>query len=475
MVKQKISSKQIREWDLRYCLHPLFTEEEMPFVAQEVERVDENFIYYSNGTKVLDLVSGAISCSGGLWHPKVAAAIREAADNFGFAPELTPSRYKAIASKILMEDILGPDNWAGACRWVNSGSEAVEMALNIARLYTNRPNIITREWAYHGWTLGAGSCTQLRTLNHNLVPGKEPHWVREVPKAGGFHVVPGHNCYRCSLGLRYPDCKTSQGPLPCIHVIESLIRSIGVETVAAIITEVTYGTAGIEPAPEYFPQLRQLTKDLGILWIDDEVLVGMGRLGDWFAYRVHGHGATPDIMTLGKGVISSQLPVGTVVVNKEIAEFLRQNRWALSGTFFAHPLVMAAVAANLERIIEEKTWENGARVGGYFGNKLRKLQESHKCVGQVAGRGCFWAVELVKNRETREPFVKEDRSADIDHLLSWPTYVVYAKMAEKGVHAGALLPNTLVFAPNCTITKELADMACDAVDYGLTAVDKMCD
>jgi taurine--2-oxoglutarate transaminase len=476
MLKQELSWEQIKEWDLKYCLHPIYSAEELPWISRCVKKVDQNFIYWADGAKSLDLISGAMSCSGGLWHPKVAAAIKEAADSFGFAVELNPSRYKAMASKILMEDILGPDKWAGACRWVNSGSEAVEMALQIARLYTNRPNIITREWAYHGWTLGAGSCTTLRTNADNVASAKDPVWVRDVPgKPGGFHVVPGHNCYRCSLGHRYPDCKTSDSRLPCINIIESMIRSIGAETVAAIITEVTYGTSGIEPAPEYVPQLRQLTKDLGILWIDDEVLVGMGRLGEWFAYRIHGHGATPDIMTVGKGVISSQLPVGAVVVSKEIAEFLAQRRWGLAATYFAHPLVMAAVVANLERIIEEKVWQNGAKVGRHFGDKLRKLQESHKCIGQVSGRGCFWAVELVKNRKTREPFVKEDRNADIGNILSWPTIAVYARMAEKGVMAGGILPNTLMFFPNCTITQELADMACEAIDYGLMAVDEMCD
>jgi len=469
---------EVKEWDRRYSLHPLFTAEEVPWASRCVERVEEHFVCFADGTKMLDLLSGAVSCSGGLWHPKVAAAIKEACDSFGFIGEIgNVTRYKAEACKILMEDILGPDGWAGACRWTNSGSEANEMALQIARLYTNRPNIITREWAYHGWTLGAGSCTRLRSAADNLTSTSEPVSVRDVPgKPGGFYVAPGHNCYRCSLGHTYPSCKMGDRRLPCVDAVESTIRTIGVNTVAGIITETVYGTAAIAPAEEYCVQIRQMTKELGILWIDDEVLTGFGRVGAWFGYQRYGQGATPDIMTLGKGVVSSQLPVGAVVVSKEIADFWGRYRWTLLPTFFAHPLVMAAVVANLKRLIEDKVVENAAEVGSYFGEKLRALQGTHKSVGQVSGSGCLWFLELVKNRETREPFIKADRSSDIvEYMRGWPTQVMAARMAEKGVIAGSMVPNTFMLAPSCSITRELLDIACDALDYALTAVDQMCD
>lgn len=478
MGSEEIGWDQVKEWDQRYSLHPLFTSEELPLASRCVERVEEHFICFSDGTKALDFMSGCLSCSGGLWHPKVAAALKEACDSFGFIGEIGyPTRHKAEACKILVEDILGPDRWAGACRWANSGSEAVEMALQIAKLYTNRPNIITREWAYHGWTLGAGSCTRVRPLADNLTSTSEPVSVRDVPgKPAGFYVVPGHNCYRCSLGHTYPSCKMRDGRLPCVNVVESMIRAIGVNTVAAIITETVYGTAGIAPAEEYCLQIRQMTRELGILWIDDEVLTGFGRVGTWFGYQRYGQGATPDIMTIGKGVVSSQLPVGGVVVSKEIAEFLNRQRWALATTFFAHPLVMAAVVANLKRLIEDKVVENAADVGGYFGEKLRALQRKHKCVGLVSGSGCLWFLELVKNRDTGELFIEEDRSSDIvDYLSRWPSSVLAAKMAEKGVVAGSMVPNTFLLAPSCSITRELIDVACDALDHGLTAIDEMCD
>lgn len=478
MGTDQIDRELMKEWDTRYMLHQVSTVREMRRAMRYVERVDEHFIYYSDGSRVLDMMSGNFSCINGLRHPKVMAAVKRACDEFGFVGEGgTTTRYKARASKLLMEDILGPDNWAGAVRWVGSGSEAAELALQIARLYANRPNVGTREWEYHGWTAGADACTRIRFSAHNLCSGGEPVWVRDVPgKAGASFVIPGHNCYRCSLGHRYPGCKMADGRLPCIHAAESIIRSVGVESVAAIITETMYGTAAFEPVPEYFPQLRQMTRDLGILWIDDEVMMGFGRLGSWFGYQAYG-GAAPDIMALGKSVSSSQLPVGGVVVSREIADFFGQNRWNTGGTFFAHPVVMAAVEANLEDMLQEGCIEKAAAVGAYLGGKLRELEKKHRCVGQVSGRGCYWAVEMVKDRQTREPFIKADRNTESGGRLwaGWPSFAVTRKAAEKGVNIGPFPPNASIIAPNCTTPKELLDMACEALDYGLSAVDQRCD
>ncbi len=477
MVIEQVNRELMKEWDLKYCLHQVSTANELRKAIRYVERVDEHFIYYSDGTRMLDMMSGNYSCINGLRHPKVIAAIKQACDDFGFVGEGgVTTRYKARASKLLIEDILGPDKWAAAVRWVGSGSEAIEMALQIARLYMNRPNVVSREWEYHGWTAGGETCSHLRISAHNLCSAGEPRWVKDVPgKQGSSFVVPGHNCYRCSLGHRYPGCKTADGRLACINAVESMIRSIGVESIAAIITEVAYGTAALLPVEEYFPQLRQLTRDLGILWIDDEILMGAGRLGSWFAYQAYG-GATPDIMCIGKNIISSQLPVGGVVVSKEIADFFGQDRWCTGGTFFALPVVMAAVEANLDLMIQEKCIEKAFNVGEYLLPRLKDMEKRHKCVGQVAGRGCFWAVELVKNRETREPFVKQDRNTDGGGRLwaGWPSFWVSRLAAEKGVNIGPFPPNTPILAPNCTITKDLLDMVCEALDYGLSGVDKKC-
>jgi taurine---2-oxoglutarate transaminase len=475
MAIEEINFEELREWDAQHCLRGVLTAQEALRATQCAVRTDEHFIYYSDGTKLLDMMNGNYSCGTGLRHSKIIEGIKEACDSFGYLGEDTLTKYKVGASRLLLEDILGPDDWAGALRWVTSGSEAVEMALQIARLYTDRPNIISREWSYHGWTLGAGSCTRLRM---EVLAPVDSSWIRDaLGSAGGSVLVPGHNCFRCSLGHTYPKCKMSDGTLPCIHIVETMIRSIGVDAVAAIITEVFYGVSGIEPAPEYFPQLRKLTKDLGILWIDDEILVGVGRLGKWFAYQIYGQGATPDIMTVGKSINSSHLPVGGVVVNKEIAEFFGRHRWSSGGTMFAHPLLMASVEANLKYMIEEDVVGNAARAGERFARKLGEIKDRHKCVGQVAGRGCFWVLELVKDKQTNEPFVKLDRAHEQGRppITQWPSFKVSMKAAEKGVKLAPISPNAVHIMASCTITEDLVDMACDAIDHGLTAVDDMCD
>ena len=372
-----------------------------------------------------------------------------------------------------MEDILGPDGWSGAVRWVNSGSEAVEMAIQIAKLYINRPNIVTREWEYHGWTMAADALTHVGM--HGLSSDTE---TRDVPgKPGGFHLVPGHNCYRCSLGHTYPGCKTRTGLLPCVDIIGSMVQGLGADSVAGIITETAYGVSALQLIEENFPQFRKMTKDLGILWIDDETLAGMGRLGKCFAYQKYGGGATPDIMILGKGLVNSQLPAAAVVVSKEIAEFFGERRWSMGATYFANPLAMAAVAANLEVMIDEEMVEKSASIGRRLGPKLRKLADKHPCVGQVSGSGCFWALELVKDRETREPFVATDRNTNSGggEAAAAPAAIVAQKVAEKGINLAGVTPNTVSLLPGYFLSEHEMDLVCDALDYGLAAVDAMCD
>ncbi len=478
-MKKPFNWEQLMEWEKKYFLNPLLTAEEVPIARKIAEKVDQHFIYLSDGTKLLDMVGGYYSCNVGLKHPKISQAIREATEDFGFVGEVCfANPYTPIAAKILVEDILGPDKWCGGVRFVSTGSEAVEMALQVAKLYTNRPNIITRQWAYHGWTLGSGACSRLRSVARYLSsatePGYQPLPGADVP---GVFVVPGHNCYRCSLGHKYPDCKNKgDGTLPCVSLTESMILSIGAETVAAMITEIAYGASNIAPAPEYYPQLVKMLKKYGILWIDDEVICGFGRLGAWFGYQKYGGGAKPDIMTMAKGLISSQLPAGGVAVSKEIAQLLNTHRWTSVPTFSEHPVVMAAVIANLEVLIEEKVIENSAKIGEYIGKKLAELQEKHKCIGYFSGSGCLWNVELVKNKAKQEPFVAEDRGAILGHnIANWPVNIVGAKALEKGVLFEGFQPNCMNISPNCTITPELVDIAMDALDYGLTELDKMCD
>ena len=249
---------------------------------------------------------------------------------------------------------------------------------------------------------------------------------------------------------------------------------IGVETVAGFLTEPAQGAGMIHPPKEYFPQIREMTRRLGILWLDDEVMTGFGRLGEWFGYKVYN--VTPDIMSVAKGIVSSAVPAAGVVLSKEVAAFFDDWRFATMSTFGSHPLAMAAVVANLEAMLEENILDRVRELGTHLGTRLQELEAKHPSVGLVSGRGLMWAVELVKNKETREPFVTVDRYSVYAKTEQVPASQVVGKVAfDEGVSVGAFLPNSIRLATAFIATKADIDLGIRALDKGLTELDKQCD
>ena len=237
--------------------------------------------------------------------------------------------------------------------------------------------------------------------------------------------------------------------------------------------EPVFGAGAFMPPPEYLPQLVNWLHEHYILWICDEVLVGFAKMGKWFAYQLFGD-LKPDIMTIAKGLVSSALPAGCVVVSKEIADFMGKYRWMHIGTFNAHPVCMAAVCANLEVMIEENAPEKAQKAGEYFGAKLEELKAKHKTVALVSGNGLLWTVELVKNRETNEKFIPQDRRiAYSGDISNHPTAIIGAKCREKGVILAGFTPNTLRIGFSVFVTKEDMDKAIDALDYALDYLDTL--
>jgi taurine--2-oxoglutarate transaminase len=259
-----------------------------------------------------------------------------------------------------------------------------------------------------------------------------------------------------------------------VRATEQLIRTIGTETVAGFITEPAQGAGMIHPPPEYFPQIREMTKRLGILWLDDEVMTGFGRLGEWFGYKVYD--VTPDIMSVAKGISSSALPASGVVLSKELTKFFDNWRLSTMSTFGSHPIAMAAVSANLQAMLDENILVRVRELGNYLGAGLKRLYERHPCVGLVSGRGLMWAVELVRNKESREPFVAVDRYSVYAKTEQVPASQVVGKVAfEEGVSIGAFLPNSIRLATAFVATESDIDLGLNALDRGLSELDKQCD
>ena len=432
-----VSWEEVKEWDERYYLRPFRSLDEYTHVA--VDHGEGSYLVLADGTRILDFMSQYICANLGQSHPRIRDAIVEAAHRFAYLSEPWASDYRSKAAKLIIEDVLGGEGWAGQVRFVATGSESIELALIMAKLYTGRPNIITQEYAYHGWTQGAAGTTGFRAQRAHVSSASGD--AREVPgyPPPEYHVVPAPTHYpeQARVG--------PSGRLTCVEETEEAIRRIGPETIAAFVFDVAQGP-GLHPPPEYVPQIRELLDRHGILWIDDEILTGFGRTGKWFGYQHH-PGVTPDIMCCAKGIVGAAVPAAAVVVRSEIGEFFKSKRWWLPSTMAAHPLSMAAVVATIEALIEERVVENAARMGEYLGARLRELETRHRCVGHVDGLGLFWAVDLVKNKETAEPFVADRNDLAAGDLSGWPVPLVTRACLERGVFITGFSPNTLRIGP----------------------------
>ncbi len=458
----------MRRWDERYYLHPFKTADEYHHIG--VERGDGAYLVLSDGRRVLDFLSQYCCANLGHSQTRIAAAIAEAAGQMAYLSEPWTSEYRAKAAKLIVEDLLGPDDWAGGVRFVATGSEAIEMALMVARLYTGRNIVVTQEFSYHGWTEGSGGTTGVRGMRGNLSTADGQ--VREVPT-----YVDQHNYAIAPAPSHWPDWQgelADDGRLPCVVETERLITDLlGPENVAAFVCDVSQAP-GIHPPPQYIPQIAEMCRRLGVLWIDDEVLCGFGRMGTWFGYQAS-PGVTPDIMAIGKGLTGASVPAAGIVVNNEIADFLRAHRWWHAITMAAHPLAMAAVVATIELMVDEELVERASRMGEYLGPRLLELESRHPSLGHVNGAGLFWLIELVKDATTAERFIVEDRNTmGTGDVEAWPANRIAAACLERGVYIGGFLPNTLRIAPPLNVTEAECDEAIAALDAALDELDQDC-
>lgn len=471
--EQKPSWDQVIEWDRKYCFHVEKALSEWSPIP--IAKCEGTYIIDANGNRILDFLSGLISVNAGQRNPRITQAIREALDSYGYLWELFTTPQKSQAAKMIVEDILGRDGWAGRVHFVSSGSEANEDALQIARLYTNRPYIITREYAYHGWTQGAGACSRMNWWRGSITsPTTDEH--RPIPgfPSEGYFPAPAPFCYRCPYGFNDPSECQVEGQVACLSEMEHMILSIGPEKIAAVITELIAGGSLVISPKEWVRGLRDLTRKYGIMFIDDEVMTGFGRTGKWFCYEHYG--ITPDIMPMAKGIVSSAIPAAGVVVSKEIADFFDKYRWWHAVTFSSHPIAMAAVVANLSYMMEVDLPDRSEKLGGYLEKRLREIEPKHKCVGFMSGMGLFWGVEVVRNRETKEPFIKEDRNVTgAGDVSNWPSNFIQMKALEKGVLLGGFAPNCIRLGPALTVTEQEIDKGVEALDYALSALDGQCE
>src|SRR5438270_3413848 len=328
----------------------------------------------------LDFSSQLINLNVGHQHPKMLAAIKKQVDEMCFAGPGFATEPRGLLGKKLAE-VTG----LAKTFFTLGGAEANENAMKIARLFTGREKIITRYRSYHGATMGAMTAS-----------GDPRRWPVE-PGIPGIVRVFDPYCYRCPFGKTPDTCRRE-----CVSHIEEVIQMEGPDSIAAVMVEGITGSNGLlVPPDDYYPKLRALCDNYKLLLIDDEVMSGFGRTGKWLATQHYG--ITPDIVTSAKGLTSGYMPLGAVIVSREIAEYFETNMWWGGLTYSGHPVSCAAAVANLAVYEEDQIFENVERQGAYLADRLLAMKDRFACVGDVRFKGLFSVLELVKDKETKEP------------------------------------------------------------------------
>ncbi len=386
------------------------------------------WLHLDDGRRVLDMSSLAECSNLGHQHPRVVAAIRTQAEQLCFVTNAWGARPRADLAARLLE-LSGFEG--GRVFFTLGGADANEHAVKIVRQAYGKPKgvVVARDRSYHGST----------HLAMALSGDARTRAMVDPDAMGVTHVEPPY-AYRCPFGSKdATDC----GELAAA-AIGRRIDLFGAGRVAAVVMEPNAGSNGIVAPDSYWPAVREATRQRGIPLIADEVMSGFGRCGEWFAWQRYGAAGRPDAMTLAKGLTGAMLPLGAVVISREIAARLEHQVLATGLTYCGHPLACAAGVAAIDAYRDEGLIERSRRLGAELERGLRRLADRHRVIGDVrGGHGLFAVLELVADRDTREP------------LAAWPqlppplTALLQAALDE-GVSFGAR-GNLILIAPPLVI------------------------
>ena len=342
----------------------------------------------SEGRRYLDMSSQAECLSLGHQHPALVRAIQQQAEKLCFIH----SDWGAEPRAALAERLLEKSGFEGGRVFFTlGGADANETAVKLARQASGRPGgwIVARDRSYHG--------ASYATMALSGDPRARQHIQPEEMRA--LHVPPPY-AYRCPFG----SASAAECGERAARAVGEAIDQRGASDVAGVLMEPNAGTNGIVPPDSYWPRLREETRRRGVLLIADEVMSGFGRCGEWFAWQRHGEAGRPDLMTLAKGLTASSLPLGAVVLSREVATVLEHQMLHTGLTYCGHPLACAAGLAALKAYDDEGLIERSRLLGARLVAELLVLQEQCEVIGDIrGGHGLFAVVELVKDKKTREP------------------------------------------------------------------------
>jgi taurine--2-oxoglutarate transaminase len=404
-----------------------------------------SYVWDYDGRRYLDFGCQLVFTNIGHQHPKVVAAIQEQAGRLCTVAPQFANDVRSEAARLICE--LAPDGF-NKVFFTNAGADAVEHATRMARLHTGRIKLLSTYRSYHGGTTTAINLT-----------GDPRRFANDYGSAGIVHFF-GPFLYRSPFHstTEAEECERA------LEHLEQVVQFEGPSTIAAVVLETIPGTAGIMPPPPgYLAGVREICDRNGIVFIADEVMAGFGRTGKWFAFDHYG--VAPDLVTFAKGVTSGYVPLGGVIISEEIAATFNKRAYPGGLTYSGHPLACAAAVATMNAMTEEGIVENAAHIGEMVLRPgLKELAARHPSIGEVRGLGVFFALELVKDRETKEPLAPYgSSSAAMDELVS-------------ECKSGGLLPftnyNRLHVVPPCTVSEGEAREGLAILDEALLAADR---
>ncbi|WP_191089964.1 aspartate aminotransferase family protein [Nesterenkonia ebinurensis] len=446
---QRVTAEQIeagrvgKTLDKQHVFHTWSAQDKInPMVILDAEG---SWVWDGEGNRLLDLTSQLMYTNAGHKHPKILAAIKEQADKLCTVAPQHSNETRSEAARLITELLPADINHV---LFTNGGADANEHSVRMARLHTGRRKVLSAYRSYHGGTQLAVNIT-----------GNPKRRVPNDDQYGIVHFLPPY-AYQSHF---HSDSEEQEAERALAHLREIVVFE-GPEQVAAILFEGIPGTAGIYKYPvSYMQGVRELCDEYGIVLIIDEVMAGFGRSGKWFSHEHYG--IEPDIVTFAKGVNSGYVPMGGVAMDDKIFDSFREETYPGGLTYSGHPLAAAAAIANIHALRNEKMVENAARVGQeVIGPRLEQIKNGHPAVGDVRGVGVFWAIELVKDKATREPLAPYGQVPPCV-----PRMVAAAK--DRGVLPWSAM-NRVQICPPLNVSDEEMHFGLDVLDEVLAIADE---
>ena len=407
------------------------------------------FTDYS-GKRYLDFSSQLVNVNIGYQHPRLVAAIQEQAGRLTTISPAFANDARSEAARLIVE--VAPQGMAKVF-FTNGGAEANENAIRMARLHTGRGKVLAAYRSYHGSTAAAITMT-----------GDPRRWPSDAYAAPGVVHFWGPYPYRSAFHATSAEEECARA----LQHLREVLMVEGPQTVAAIILESVVGTNGILVPPDgYLAGVREICDEHGILLIADEVMSGFARCGEWFA--IDHWGVRPDLISFAKGVNSGYVPIGGVILSADVAASFDDRAYPGGLTYSGHPLACASAVASITIFRDEGIVDHARDLGGIIGPELEAIAADHPSVGEVRGLGVFWALELVRDRSTREPLVPYNAGGPANA----PMLQFAAACKDRGLWPFVHFNRTHVVPP-CTTTEEEAREGLAILDEALKAADAHC-